>query len=124
MADSTEGEPAMESFERARQTAYFAAIAAQFRPGEPLSSFLITHLLAERPSFVQAVASVTRLRAVLPKPKSINPIARREVEQTSSATFFRGICSPTRARHWTTSSPGLPVRTSSCSTSADTSRRH
>jgi adenosylhomocysteinase len=72
----------MESFERARLTAYFAAIAAQFRPGEPLSSFLITHLLAERPSFVQAVASVTRLRAVLPKPKSINPIARREVELT------------------------------------------
>src|SRR5690606_12181292 len=43
------------------------------------SSFLITHLLPERPSFVKAVAKQTDLLAVLPKPKSINEQALREV---------------------------------------------
>ncbi|BBA96302.1 putative adenosylhomocysteinase [Actinacidiphila reveromycinica] len=72
----------MENFERARLDAYFARIAAQFTPGEQASSFLITHLLAERPAFVRAVATMTRLTAVLPKPKSVHPDAKREVEQT------------------------------------------
>ncbi|NEW72519.1 NAD-binding protein [Streptomyces rhizosphaericus] len=71
----------MESFERARLDAYFAKIAAQFVPNEQAVSFLVTHLLPERPGFVRAVASLSRLRAVLPKPKSISPVARREVEQ-------------------------------------------
>lgn len=72
----------METFERARLDAYFARIAAQFAPGEQTASFLITHLLAERPAFVRAVTAMTRLTAVLPKPKSIHPAAKREVEQT------------------------------------------
>ncbi|MER5359152.1 hypothetical protein [Streptomyces sp. NPDC002785] len=72
----------METFERARLDAYFTRIAAQFAPAEPSTSFLITHLLAERPAFVRAVAAMTRLAAVLPKPKSIHPAARHEVEQT------------------------------------------
>ncbi len=72
----------MESCERARLDAYFAKIAAQFAPDEQVTSFLVTHLLPERPAFVRAVAALTRLRAVMPKPKSINPAARREVEKT------------------------------------------
>lgn len=72
----------METFERARLDAYFARIAAQFTPGEQTTSFLITHLLAERPAFVRAVAAMTRLTAVLPKPKSVHPAAKREVERT------------------------------------------
>ncbi|MFB7501457.1 adenosylhomocysteinase [Streptomyces sp. NPDC056161] len=72
----------METFERARLDAYFARIAAQFAPDEQTASFLITHLLPERPAFVQAVAAMTRLTAVLPKPKSIHPAAKREVERT------------------------------------------
>ncbi|WP_369356122.1 adenosylhomocysteinase [Streptomyces sp. cg2] len=72
----------METFERARLDAYFARIATQFAPDEQTASFLITHLLPERPAFVQAVAAMTRLTAVLPKPKSIHPAAKREVEQT------------------------------------------
>ncbi|MER5465452.1 hypothetical protein ABT010_33135 [Streptomyces sp. NPDC002668] len=72
----------MESFERARLDAYFAKIAAQFAADEQAASFLVTHLLPERPGFVRAVASLSRLRAVLPKPKSISPAAQREVEQT------------------------------------------
>ena len=71
----------MESFERARLDAYFAKIAAQFAPTEQAASFLVTHLLPERPGFVRAVASLSRLRAVLPKPKSISPSAQREVAE-------------------------------------------
>ncbi|MEV7089778.1 adenosylhomocysteinase [Streptomyces sp. NPDC093085] len=72
----------MESFERARLDSYFAKIAAHFAPAEQATSFLVTHLLPERPGFVRAVDSVSSLRAVLPKPKSISPEARREVERT------------------------------------------
>ncbi|SHH28955.1 adenosylhomocysteinase [Streptomyces sp. 3214.6] len=72
----------METFERARLDAYFARIATQFVPDEQTASFLVTHLLPERSAFVQAVAAMTRLTAVLPKPKSIHPAAKREVEQT------------------------------------------
>ncbi|MEU6174303.1 adenosylhomocysteinase [Streptantibioticus parmotrematis] len=71
----------METFERARLDAYFARIATRFAPDEQAASFVITHLLAERPAFVRAVAAMTRLTAVLPKPKSVHPGAKREVEQ-------------------------------------------
>ncbi|MFI0722853.1 adenosylhomocysteinase [Streptomyces sp. NPDC021224] len=71
----------MESFERARLDAYFSKVAARFRADEPPSAFLVTHLLPERPSFVRAVAAASKLRAVLPKPKSVSPAAKREVER-------------------------------------------
>ncbi|MDF3290748.1 adenosylhomocysteinase [Streptomyces silvisoli] len=71
----------MEASERARLGTYFSKIAEQFTPAERPSSLLVTHLLPERPSFVRAVASLSNLRAVLPKPKSIHPTAQREVEQ-------------------------------------------
>lgn len=71
----------MEQFERARLDQYFGRIASRFMPEEAPASFLITHLLPERPSFVRAVGTATRLCAVLPKPKSIAETARREVEQ-------------------------------------------
>ena len=72
----------MENFERARLDAYFAKIAAQFPPATRPAAFLVTHLLPERPSFVRAAAQLTALKAVLPKPKSIDPAALREVEQS------------------------------------------
>ncbi|NBE50608.1 NAD-binding protein [Streptomyces boluensis] len=82
----------MEAFERARLDAYFARTVAQFTPSEPTASFLITHLLPERPAFVRAVAAMTRLAAVLPKPKSVNPAAQREVEQAVPVdTLTRGL---------------------------------
>ena len=73
----------MEQFERARLDSYFARVADMFAPTERPSSFLITHLLPERPSFVGAVGKASNLRAVLPKPKSIDPGARREVEKVT-----------------------------------------
>ncbi|KLL11852.1 MULTISPECIES: NAD(P)-binding domain-containing protein [Protofrankia] len=72
----------MESFERARRDAFFTKIVSRFASDEQATTFLITHLLPERPGFVRAVAATSRLRAVLPKPKSIDPAARREVEQS------------------------------------------
>lgn len=73
----------MEPSERARLSAYWQRIAAEFEPDPAArpSSLLITHLLPERPAFVRAVGKVSELRAVLPKPKSITEAARREVEQ-------------------------------------------
>jgi 8-oxo-dGTP pyrophosphatase MutT (NUDIX family) len=70
----------MESVERARLDTYFSKITTRFRPDEQPSSFLVTHLLPERPSFIRGVAAASTLRAVLPKPKSISPAAKREVE--------------------------------------------
>lgn len=72
----------METFERARLDAYFGRIATRFAPTEQVTSFLVTHLLPERPGFVRAVAAMSELRAVLPKPKSVNGAARREIEKT------------------------------------------
>ncbi|GAA3237406.1 adenosylhomocysteinase [Streptomyces lavendulae] len=73
----------MEQFEVARLDAYFARIAATFAPTARPASFLITHLLPERPSFVRGIGTATDLRVVLPKPKSISPAARRVIEKTT-----------------------------------------
>jgi adenosylhomocysteinase len=70
----------MEAFERAHLDAYFGCVAARFAPEERPAAFLITHLLPERPAFVRAVACVTDLRAVLPKPRSAHGPAQRQVE--------------------------------------------
>ncbi len=71
----------METFERAQLDSYFGKIASQFPVTVEPIGFLVTHLLPERPSFVRGAAQLTRLRAVLPKPKSIDTAAQREVER-------------------------------------------
>jgi adenosylhomocysteinase len=40
---------------------------------------VITHLLGERPAFLQAISRVAKIAAVLPKPKSIDVRALREI---------------------------------------------
>lgn len=70
----------METYERAHLAAYFSRVAEHFRVADRPSAFLITHLLPERPAFVRGVAHVTDLRAVLPKPKSIDETALRQIE--------------------------------------------
>ncbi|RDG36336.1 adenosylhomocysteinase [Streptomyces corynorhini] len=70
----------MEASERARLNTYWRRVAELLVPPERPASLLITHLLPERPAFVRAVGAVSDLRAVLPKPKSVHPVARREVE--------------------------------------------
>jgi hypothetical protein len=103
---------AMESFERVRLDVYFAEIAAQFAPADRLTSFLITHLLPERPAFVRAVASMSRLRTVLPKPKSIHPAAQNEIEKTVPCDPSAVSCSPTPTPRWTTSNHAPPANRS------------
>ena len=61
----------MESFERALLDAYFAKITGRFTPDEQVTTFLITHLLPERPGFVRAVAAISRLRREARPPASI-----------------------------------------------------
>ncbi|MGW6412999.1 adenosylhomocysteinase [Streptomyces vinaceus] len=73
----------MEPTDLARLDDYFGAVARAVAPTRPPASLLITHLLPERPAFVRAVAAVTDLRAVLPKPKSISDTARRTVAMTT-----------------------------------------
>ncbi|MFJ6760768.1 NAD(P)-binding domain-containing protein [Streptomyces sp. NPDC091273] len=73
----------MEPTDLARLTSYFETVARAFACDSAPASLLITHLLPERPAFVRAVATVTGLRATLPKPKSINARARDLVEQTA-----------------------------------------
>ncbi|MCZ4122856.1 adenosylhomocysteinase [Streptomyces sp. H39-S7] len=82
----------METTERARLDTYFSRIVRQFLPPDRPASLLVTHLLPDRPSFVRAVASLSDLRAVLPKPKSIDTAARREIEQAfPSDELSRGL---------------------------------
>ena len=55
--------------------AHHRSFPQQRRP----ASILITHLLADRPSLVAAVAQLSAIAAVLPKPKSIDQGALREI---------------------------------------------
>ena len=71
----------MEAFEAARLDSYFREITEQFPADAHACSLVITHLLADRPPFVRAVARLTEVRAVLPKPKSIDAAARDTVQR-------------------------------------------
>jgi adenosylhomocysteinase len=69
-----------EDFERSRVDAFLRRIA-ELRPaaGASVSAIVITHLLAERPAFLRAITRVARVAAVLPKPRSIDTGALREI---------------------------------------------
>ncbi len=61
---------------------YFRHVTDQFAGTDrQVQSLVITHMLAERPSFVRAVDRLSRIAAVLPKPKSIDRSAVRRVSQ-------------------------------------------
>jgi adenosylhomocysteinase len=72
---------AVEDFERARVHAYFRRITRHFMVDRRPSTVLVTHLLADRPLFIGAVSRLSTLAAVLPKPKSIDPVALHEISQ-------------------------------------------
>lgn len=73
----------MISTDTPRLESFFADVTGSLRVRRPVSSLLITHLLDERPAFVRAVARMSELRAVLPKPKSVAPAALAEVRATA-----------------------------------------
>lgn len=72
----------MEIFEVARLDSYFRHIAQQFPAHARAGTLVITHLLADRPSFIRAVARLADVRAVLPKPSSIHATALNTIEET------------------------------------------
>lgn len=72
----------LEDFERSRVEAFFRKIADRYPSQRPASTIVITHLLAERPSFLRAIGRTAEIVAVLPKPKSIDHTAMREVKAT------------------------------------------
>jgi adenosylhomocysteinase len=63
----------LEDFEMSRVESFFSKVAPV--PNDDVSSVVITHLLAERPTFLRAVDRVSAVVAVLPKPKSIDEAA-------------------------------------------------
>lgn len=69
-----------EDFERTRTDAFFRKVAALWpTAGQGTTAIVITHLLSERPAFLRAVTRVAHVAAVLPKPKSIDLSALREI---------------------------------------------
>ena len=74
----------MEPGERVRLDAFFARVVEQITPHPDVCSVVITHLLAERPAFLSALRAISDVRAVLPKPKSVDQQVRRHI-----ASLFR-----------------------------------
>ncbi|MBT8224281.1 MAG: adenosylhomocysteinase [Dactylosporangium sp.] len=72
----------MEPLEQAVIEGFFTRIVAHASRAQPVCSVVITHLLAERPAFLRALAQVSDVRAVLPKPRSIDRRAREEIAET------------------------------------------
>ncbi|MBE2998884.1 NAD-binding protein [Nocardiopsis sp. HNM0947] len=88
----------LEDFERTRIASFFARIvdhnkAAPETPDPHVSTVAVTHVLAGQLFFLHAVAALSDLRAVLPKPRSVDPEAAREaaelwqVDELDRATF-------------------------------------
>ena len=69
----------LEDFERTKIADYYTRTTNDTTPTAKPASVVITHLLPERPTFLEALARITDLRSVLPKPKSINTAAYNEV---------------------------------------------
>jgi adenosylhomocysteinase len=73
---------AVDTLERSAVERYFHDIVGRFPVQGKLSSFLVTHLLPDRPWFIGALATLTTVRAVLPKPKSITDETLRQVRDS------------------------------------------
>ena len=69
---------------RPLQARFFTKITNAFTTATDSTahSVLITHLLAERPAFINAVNTLTNIAAILPKPKSINEEALATIAPT------------------------------------------
>lgn len=66
---------------------YFNTLTRRlFGESSELSVLLVTHILADRPPFVAGLSKGAKIRAIFPKPKSVNPEARAALER--DYTFF------------------------------------
>jgi len=55
---------------------FFEAVAGAFQPHTKVDGVVVTHLLADRPAFLRGVDHVATVRAVVPKPRSVDPNVR------------------------------------------------
>lgn len=84
----------IEATALARRTSFFSRITGTFAPAEPVAIIAITHLLSERPAFIDAIASLGELAALLPKPKSLDQATltqiagRYQVDQLARELFI------------------------------------
>ncbi|MGH3620839.1 MAG: NAD(P)-binding domain-containing protein [Sciscionella sp.] len=69
----------LEDFEVSRVDAFFRKITTRYPATGDTMAVVITHLLPERPAFLRAVGRTASVAAVLPKPKSIDAGALREI---------------------------------------------
>ncbi|MFG3439948.1 adenosylhomocysteinase [Nonomuraea sp. NPDC047897] len=72
----------LEDFERGRVNAFFRRITSTMPVADQPSSLVITHLLAGRPPFLEGVARISEVAAVLPKPRSINEATLRQISSS------------------------------------------
>ncbi|GAB3221258.1 adenosylhomocysteinase [Glycomyces halotolerans] len=69
----------VETTALARRSSFFTRIAETFAPEAPVAVIAITHLLTERPAFIDAIAGLGELAALLPKPKSLDQATLGEI---------------------------------------------
>jgi adenosylhomocysteinase len=71
----------MTTTDRTRLDGYFRRVVERFPSRAAAASLVITHLLPERPAFLDALTQLARVAAVLPKPKSQVPEVVDEVRR-------------------------------------------
>lgn len=69
----------MNDTDRRRTAAYFQEITAAVGSGRRPDALVISHVIAGRSLFIAAVARLATVAAVLPKPKSVDEMALREI---------------------------------------------
>jgi len=82
----------VEALARSRATSFFSAVAKRYEGGGA-ASVVVTHVLGDRPLFVNALSRVAEVTAVLPKPKSVDSAAIAELRDLYRvATLDRRKC--------------------------------
>ena len=69
----------IETTALARRSSFFTRVTETFARKEPVAVIAITHLLNERPAFIDAIAGLGELAALLPKPKSLHQATLNEI---------------------------------------------
>lgn len=71
-----EGRALMNTLDRKYVQTFFRTISEAFPTDSGLGSIVVTHLLPDRPFFLEGVSALTNIVSVIPKPKSIYPEVR------------------------------------------------
>ncbi len=63
----------MDTLDEKRVRMFFKSVISEFPVGQPVTSIVVTHLLPDRPFFLEALNQIAPIRSVLWKPKSASP---------------------------------------------------